>query len=119
MINIKHVILASAGLFLVIAPAHISALGIDNPPSQNQMAPNKFAKANLSDSDITKEIKNELKSDKDFAAKTPNIDIKTERGIVTLSGTVDNQAMKNDIETIAKNIAGDNNVIDTIIVKAS
>ena len=112
---IKHILLASAGLFLIVTPVS-STFG--NAFSQNAESHTLAKKAPMSDDEITKEIKQEIKNDKDFAAAS-DIQISTQNGIVTLSGTVKDDATKKDIDGIAKGVVGDNNVIDMILVKTT
>lgn len=115
MKNMKLIVLASAGLFLVMAPAsHLQVWGdVGTNPQTEQVAP-----APKKDIDITKEIKNEINSDKEFAIDAAKVDIKTEKGKVILSGIVGDQDTKADVEAVAKDVAGDNNVVNNIIVKA-
>lgn len=115
MKNMKLIALASAGLFLVVAPAsHLQVWGdiATNPQSE------RVATIPKNDNDITKEIKNEINSDKEFAVDAAKVDIKTDKGKVILSGTVADQDTKADVEAVAKDVAGDNNVTNNIIVKA-
>lgn len=115
MMNIKLIALASAGLFLVMAPAsHLQILGDQIINSQTEKDSTVTPK---NDTEITKEIKDEINSDKEFAADTAKVDIKTENGRVILTGTVPDQDTKTDVEAVAKDIAGDNNVQNNIIVK--
>lgn len=118
MIKMKYIILASAGLFLTIAPSNfVLGMDITTAPKTDQIQIAK--KSPMSDAEITKEIKKEISADKAFATNAPQIEVKTENGIVTLSGTVNDQASKFDAEAIAKDVAGDNNVVDIITVKNS
>lgn len=128
MMNMKLIALASAGLFLVMAPvSHLPAVGMENPnPQAGQMGQavvpqdtNKMAASPIkADDQIAKDIKNEINSDQEFASVANKIDIKAENGKVTLSGTVNDASLKADLEAIAKDVAGSNNVIDNIVVKA-
>lgn len=132
MMNMKLIALASAGLFLVMAPmSHLKAVDQDNAnpqaaqqqvgqPAVAPQAPDQVAaNAIKNDDQVAKEIKSEINSDQEFASVANNIDIKSENGKVTLSGTVGDATIKSDIEVIAKDVAGDNNVIDNIVVKAA
>ncbi|QLH37496.1 MAG: BON domain-containing protein [Parachlamydiaceae bacterium] len=59
-----------------------------------------------------------MNEDKDFAQDASKVEIQTEKGKVTLKGTVPDQETKDDIEVVAKDIAGENNVINNIVVEA-
>ena len=117
MMNMKLIALASAGLFLIMAPvSHHQIWGDD---TINPQAADKVATVPKTDDQITKEIKDEINSDKEFAIDAAKVDIKTEKGKVILSGTVGDQDTKADVESVAKDIAGDNNVVNNIVVKAA
>lgn len=112
--NLKIIVLASAGFFLIMTPASHSHLwGLESTTAPSE----KVAAVPKNDADITKEIKDEINSDKEFEADAANVVIKTENGKVTLSGTVSDQDTKNDVEVVAKDFAGDDNVINDIVVK--
>lgn len=112
MINLKVLLLITASLFLTTAPTSslIWSDGVKTP-SQVELTKQK------SDQEITKAIKNEIQNDKDFAKDTSRVDIKTEQGKVTLSGSVSDADTKADVESVAKDIAGDNNVVNNIVVE--
>src|SRR5262249_48681959 len=114
MLNVKLIALFSAGLFLLVAPVFYHQVwGKDDV----NLDAGKVAPVPQTDESITKNIKDQLSSDKEFAADAANVEIKTEKGKVTLSGTVKDKDTKEDIETVAKENAGDNNVTNNIVVE--
>jgi osmotically-inducible protein OsmY len=116
MMNIKVIALASAGLFLIMAPVtHLHVWGEAVTPT-DKVVTDKAAAIPKDDKEITKDIKDEINSDKDFAKDTEKVDIKTVNGKVTLSGTVADEDTKADVEAVAKDYAGDNNVVNNIVV---
>lgn len=138
MMNNKLIALAT-GILLITAPASNKIFSVDanQQPVQAdkmQMSVEQVPSAQLntdknmsdkgdtavqkSDDQILKEIKDEINSDKEFAADAAQIDIKVVNGKVTLSGTTNDQDVKSDVETTAKDIAGDNNVVNNIVLKA-
>lgn len=65
---------------------------------------NNKAEQFMDDTAITAKIKGEyLINDK---VKSFDIHVETNNGVVTLTGTVDNQANKSEVEQIARNIKG-------------
>ncbi len=122
MMNMKLIVLASAGMFLVMAPVsnHVwgdLAVKTDQVPAPALKPDQAAPKAQKTDEQITKEIKNEINSDTEFAQDAAKVNIATANGKVTLSGTVADEDTKDDVEATAKDIAGDNNVVNNIVVQ--
>jgi hypothetical protein len=70
-----------------------------------------------SDADMTKAVTDAIHSDKSLSAVASSIDVKAENGTITLSGTVDSDKTKSDIESKAKSIVRDDSkVVDNIVV---
>lgn len=112
MMNFKLIAFATAGLFLVIAPAahHNQLFGNENKKSELATTPK-------SDEEITKQIKDKLSSDKDLAKDAAKVDVKTDKGMVTLSGTVSDEDTKEDVGDVAEDVAGNKNVTNNIVVE--
>lgn len=66
------------------------------------------------DAAITATVKTQLAADPDVAAH--NIDVDTNKGIVTLSGTVEDQNEKQEAERIASGVDGVQRVINNLTV---
>lgn len=114
MVNFKLIALVASGLFLLSTPAlHPQIWGNEKVDVQV----NKSVTVPKTDEEIKKAIKDEINTDKEFAEDTNKVDIKIEHGKVTLTGTVADQDTKEDVEAVAKDIAGDNNVVNNIVVQ--
>jgi len=50
--------------------------------------------------------------------RTAKIEVSTENGVVTLSGTVDNYVLKAEAQDVTKSISGVTSVIDKIAIKS-
>jgi hypothetical protein len=111
MMNKTLALSAFTGLILMTTP--IWSNDVVNPQTD------KVAVVPKTDEQITKAIKDEINSDKDFATDAAKVEIKTEKGKVILSGVVEDQDTKADVESVAKDIAGDSNVVNNIVVKAA
>lgn len=71
----------------------------------------------LHNEDITRSIRVAIEKDATLAPYSHEIFISTFDGIVTLSGTVDNETARTGIENTAKGIVGYNKVVDNIVVR--
>lgn len=112
MTRLKVLLLIMASLFLTTA-SPTSFVWSEGLKASTQAEVTKPK----SDQEITKAIQDEIQSDKDFAKDASRVDIKTEQGKVTLSGSVSDSDTKADVESVAKDIAGDNNVVNNIVVE--
>lgn len=72
-----------------------------------------------SDAEVSKAVKDAFAADKDLANFVSTIDVKAEAGVVTLSGTVDKEKTKSDLEAKAKSVDGVKSVVNKIEVKAT
>ena len=71
----------------------------------------------IDDSTITAKVKADLVKDPDVSAAQVSVD--TYKGIVQLSGFVDNQAQSQKAEEIAKQVAGVKSVKNNLVVKTT
>ncbi len=78
---------------------------------------NETPEAQVDDLKITASVKTKLASDMGIKTVT-NIDVSSVNGIVTLSGTVDNSAAKDQAESIAKSTPQVSKVINNLQVVA-
>ncbi len=116
--NKKILLLASAALFLLAPTFQSVLLSAGNADKKVEVTVEKSANAMMSDSDITRAVKDAFAADKAFAASVSAVDIKTDKGMVTLSGSVGSEKVKTDAVAKAKGVAGVKGVIDNIAVKA-
>jgi len=69
----------------------------------------------MDDATITTKVKAGLLHDQEF--KSFDIHVKTENGVVVLSGVVDNQVQKNDATRVAKGIGNVKDVVNDIATR--
>ena len=72
---------------------------------------------NLSDRDITKQIRESIVHDKDMSTYAHNVKVIAQNGRVTLKGPVRSEDEKKSIEAKAAEIAGEANVTSELTVK--
>jgi osmotically-inducible protein OsmY len=75
------------------------------------------AKNSLSDRDIMQKIRKSVIADKSLSTYGHNVKIISEHGKVTLKGPVHTDEERKNIEAKAKEVAGENNVNNSIEVK--
>jgi hyperosmotically inducible periplasmic protein len=90
--------------------------GVDTAADKTKEAAGKTADA-ASDTWVTTKVKAKMTSDK--ALKGSKIDVSTDGGIVTLSGTVTSEAQKTHAIKVAKSIKGAKSVVDNTTVSAA
>lgn len=106
--NTKLLLLATTSLLLLAPVANLHLFGLEMTPMNQEKV--------MSDSDITAAVKKAIVSDKDLSKF--NINVVSDKGIVTLSGKVDTFKAKLDIENKAQNVVGVLRVINNIEVKS-
>ena len=119
---------ATCALFLLSAtPLVVKAQDQSSSPSQT--APDNSARnkdhnttadqqsANKSDTDITRDIRRSIVSDKSLSTYAHNVKIITQNGQVTLKGPVRSEDEKKTVETKAAEVAGENNVSSQLDIK--
>lgn len=120
----KNIVLITSLSCLLFAPAvqsHLFGMGsfseTQAPAMDTQQQPMRssdlraFKSADLKDdARINQEVKKVLDADKNFAGVRAD----TREGVVTLSGTIDNQQNKRDILDKTKAVSGVKDVIDNI-----
>jgi osmotically-inducible protein OsmY len=101
-------------------PAETAGRKIDRSAEQVAAATDRAtakAAAAVDDSVITTKVKTAVLAEPGL--KSLQIDVDTKNGVVTLSGTVDNAAMKDRAYQIAQNVTGVRSVVDNLAVKTS
>lgn len=104
---------ASVGLFLLGPVTQI--IGMETTSSSTTVIQQDSIK---SDEDITKAVKQAILGDKELAKLMNQITVKSEKGVVTLSGSVDNSMAKSNLEAKAKAVLGVQKVVNNIEVKS-
>jgi hyperosmotically inducible periplasmic protein len=74
-------------------------------------------KENLSDRDITQQIRKAIMSDKSLSTYAHNVKIVTQNGMVTLKGPVRSEDEKKAVEAKATEVAGEGKVTSELDVK--
>jgi len=95
-----------SGVTFATPPLAVEKAG--NKPSQT--APVRF----VTDATITDKVKTELLADKNIVSLS--ISVATDKGIVTLSGKVENQLQKDEVVKVTSQISGVKSVIDQLTV---
>lgn len=101
-------LLATSGFLLLAPAAHLVAV-------EGMMGVNQ--EMVMSDADLINAVNHVLKSDMLFSVY--NIDVKADKGVVTLSGNVDTEKAKMDIESKVLAVPGVLKVINDIKVGSS
>lgn len=107
----KILLLTSACFFLTAPIAHLPLFGVDD------MTMMKSEKIIISDSDINSSVKQLIVSDVNLSKF--NIDVKVDKGVVTLGGKVDNAMIKSDLEKRVAALPGVVKVVNNIVVVGS
>lgn len=118
-------VLASVGLLIVGAPS--ARMFADQPDLKVNVTPDKsvttekvvVVKTDVSktDADVAKAVKDSFAVDPSVSSFASAVDVKVDKGVVTLSGTVSSDKAKADFERLAKGVMGVNNVVNNIVVK--
>jgi osmotically-inducible protein OsmY len=109
-----HILLISTVGFLMFAPSvqhSIYGTDINSPVMQEHIVV-------ISDDIIKNNVKEAIVSDMDLMKFANLIDIKVDKGIVTLSGVVDSSTVKSKIESKVTSVVGVKKVINNIEVKS-
>lgn len=115
----KKITILACSCALLLPSFHNQMFGLESDGNANpsgmmvSVTQDKFK----SDEEITTAIKNAIAADKDLSKFASDITVKTDKGVVTLSGKVDSEKVKNDLELKAKDIAGMDKVKNEIEVK--
>jgi osmotically-inducible protein OsmY len=109
----KHLLLLASASFFMFAPiSQHQILGVEETSSSAIMQ-DKIK----SDEELTHAIKKAILEDKELSKFVNVIHIKSDKGVVTLSGTLKDSKIKSDIEAKAKAVSGVNKVINNIEVQ--
>lgn len=107
-------ILASIG-FLLLAPS-ARLLSVDTAPTVATKE-GTVTTVPVSDNDLALRVKNAFTVDKDLSNQVKSVDVKASNGVVTLSGKVDSDKVKNDFAAKAKGVEGVTKVENNLQVK--
>lgn len=89
-----------------------TALSVDKSDTINKAA--ETASQFISDSTITAKIKTELLASKNISSLS--ISVATDKGVVTLSGTVESLPQKEEVVKITSHVSGVKSVIDQLTI---
>ena len=106
----RHILLISAFSFLMLTPA------IQHQVYGEEVKTTVVQEKSMvvNDDIIHQSIKDALASDMGLANVMDDIDIKVDKGVVTLSGEVDSAQLKSNIESKVKHVMGVKEVINHI-----
>ncbi len=115
--------LICAGLLVGAAPGAFSQAPdnskMNKGDAQKSAMTADNAKNSKSDREIMSEIRKSVVGDKSLSTYGHNVKIISEHGHVTLKGPVHSDDEKHNIESKARQVAGDGNVDDQLMVKES
>ena len=108
-----------AKFLLVMLPAFlISGIAFSTPTTtSNTASQSETTGQYVKDTAITTKVKSELMTSKDI--KSLSISVVTDKGIVTLSGNVENAMQKKKAVKIAMHVKGVKSVKDELVVNAA
>lgn len=105
----KRLILMASAAFLILSPA-LYSIGLDAGKDTLLMQDVK----QVSDADLAKAVKEAFIADTALAPFADKVDVKADKGVVTLSGKVDSEKTKLDFGVKVKDIAGVDKVVNDI-----
>lgn len=120
----KNLFLITTASLLLLSPMSQHVYGLDSMTDQGMDMTSKAPSMNVTitqdktakeDENLINAVKSSLSSD--FASDLQNIDIKAEKGVVTLDGKVKSDAAKSAIESKVKSVAGVSKVVNNIEVQ--
>lgn len=85
--------------------------------ANNQVTASDPAKKNIHDRDLKRQIRKYVENDRTLSMEARNVNIISQKGVVTLTGPVETKEEKRIVLTKAVSVAGAENVKDQIIVK--
>jgi hyperosmotically inducible periplasmic protein len=112
--RVIYSVLANASLFLALQTVHAQSLPA--PDSSSRQVPADMPKEPETDRGLVKHIRRTLMADKDLSAYAHHVKIIAINGQVTLNGVVRSDDEKIKVEGLAKQIAGNPNVVDDLKV---
>lgn len=110
----KLMLLSAASLFLLTPLAPIS--GVENANVQSPMIEQGQVAPQMTDDNLKNTIVGSFSSDPEIANINDDLDVSVDEGVVTLSGTVNSEALRSKIEGKVKSIAGIKQVVNNIEV---
>ena len=99
------------GAVVVLAPAVQSFANLEEATPKPMVLDVKHT-----DEELTLAVKDAILADKDLAKFADKIDVKSEKGVVTLSGKLDSEKAKADLDLKVKSLPGVLDVVDNIEV---
>lgn len=101
---------------MLLAPSTSFVRGMDTVDVQKVTV--KMEEKVISDHDITLAVKDAISKDIYLNKFSKDINIKVDKGIVTLSGKVDSVKVKSDLEMLIKGVLGVKGVVNNIEVQS-
>lgn len=109
----RHLLLISSFGFFLLAPVAQTHIYGAETSTTVVKADHKV----MTDEQLNKAVKEAIISDANLVKFVKQINIKVEKGVVTLSGVVDSSDIKSNIESKAKAVKGVHKVVNNIEVK--
>lgn len=118
--NKNMFILASAGLLMFASsPLHLFGMGTTTPTSDktfNVTVTQDAVSVVKTDDAITQDVKNAFVNDTNLSAFAKDVTVKTDKGVVTLSGNVTSDNIKADFGKKAQGVLGVTKVVNNLVV---
>ncbi len=118
---IKSSVLVSASVFITVSPTFAATQPDNSAVNQRDQSPHEMRAQDQSESktdvELTRKIRQAIMAQKGFSTYAQNIKIITSNGQVTLKGPVKDAHEKTQIETLAKQVAGNSKVMNQIEIK--
>lgn len=109
----RLLLISSVGFFLLAPVAQPLIYGVESASTTIVQEKDKV----VNDEQLNRAIKEAIVSDAKLVKFINKINIKVEKGVVTLSGVVDSSDVKSNIESKAKAVMGVKKVVNNIEVK--
>lgn len=115
----KNLFLLASASLLVLAPVSQHQLFGMDPAMDQPMSVTISQDTMKTDEAINNSVKEAFASDKDLANAASDVTVKSDQGVVTLTGTVKSDKLKSDFEAKAKAVSGVTKVVNNLEVKAA
>ncbi len=116
----RQIYLLAAVSFLMFTPSSL-VFSLESPNNQTpiieQPSSDHMVQHTVSDKDLTTKIKQAVSADEELSHLMQGVDVKVDKGVVTLSGKVKSQFEKAKIESKIRSIAAGQQVVDKMTIK--
>jgi hypothetical protein len=121
-VKIMKKMMLMASMYFLFFGGHFSLYGVDSMMHDTTTLPDKPADTLFmremvkTDTDIKEAVKNAFSSDSRTSAEASKVDVKVDKGVGTLRGSVSSSEVKSDFGAVARGIAGVTHVVNNVSV---